>query len=375
MTDTSDNVVRASNPCNCPNGSYGKKHTAECYEARIERLQARVKWLQEWKDACEETVQRERRERAAPETNPPWIADHLRSVLKSIDPSRLHTACRLIKQGPPADLPNDEVAGWAAAIAQSALEGVPVETSDAQALLTVQQENKRLRGALATISCGTPDLMPPYRAMEATQLREIASTALRGAPALETNVSETDALEARRYRVLRACIEPRTLYDKLTRYGMLKSNWRDLTREQTIYEKIAELCDASKEWESIMAKGREPRLDPNRQWESDLEDKHAPKASELPMTLLDRISILDRKVPVCDSCLCACCWQGDFYCNDAKGAGTVDKTIRELYQINADGVREDSGYWFKDPNTGKVDYDAKSAAKRAWNALNGEELS
>ncbi len=82
-------------------------------------------------------------------------------------------------------------------------------------------------------------------------------------------------------------------------------------------------------------------------------------------------SILDRKVTVCDSCLCACCWLGDFYCDNAKGAGTVDKTIRELYQINAAGVREDSGYWFKDPNTGKVDYDAKSAAKRAWNAVNG----
>jgi hypothetical protein len=25
--------------CNCPNGSHGQKHTTECYETRIERLQ------------------------------------------------------------------------------------------------------------------------------------------------------------------------------------------------------------------------------------------------------------------------------------------------------------------------------------------------
>jgi hypothetical protein len=75
------------------------------------------------------------------------------------------------------------------------------------------------------------------------------------------------------------------------------------------------------------------------------------------------LSILERKVTVCAACLCASCWQGELYCDQAKTAGTVEKTIRELFQGN---LREDSGYWFKDPNTGEVDYDAKSAAKRAW---------
>jgi hypothetical protein len=74
-------------------------------------------------------------------------------------------------------------------------------------------------------------------------------------------------------------------------------------------------------------------------------------------------SILDRKVIVCAACLCASCWQGEFYCEHAKTAGTVEKTVRELFKGN---VREDSGYWFKNLNTGEVDYDAKSAAKRAW---------
>jgi len=49
----------------------------------------------------------------------------------------------------------------------------------------------------------------------------------------------------------------------------------------------------------------------------------------------------DKLVTVCDSCLCACCWQGEFYCEEFKTAGTVEKTIRELKKLNI----EDSGYW------------------------------
>lgn len=52
-------------------------------------------------------------------------------------------------------------------------------SSDVAALLTVQQENKRLRGALARISVGTPDLLPPYRSDGASQLRDIATKALQ----------------------------------------------------------------------------------------------------------------------------------------------------------------------------------------------------
>lgn len=83
-------------------------------------------------------------------------------------------------------------------------------------------------------------------------------------------------------------------------------------------------------------------------------------------------SVLDRKVTVCAACLCACCSQGEFCCDQAKTAGTVEKTIRELWQGN---LREDSGYWFKDPNTGQVDWDAKSLAKRAWLAETGSGTS
>lgn len=49
----------------------------------------------------------------------------------------------------------------------------------------------------------------------------------------------------------------------------------------------------------------------------------------------------DYKVTVCDNCFCACCWQGEFYCSEAKRAGTVVKTVGELRKHN----RESEHYW------------------------------
>lgn len=39
---------------------------------------------------------------------------------------------------------------------------------------------------------------------------------------------------------------------------------------------------------------------------------------------------VERLVTVCASCLRAACWQGEFYCDDYRTAGTVDKTVAEL---------------------------------------------
>ena len=90
--------------------------------------------------------------------------------------------------GPMGEAPVDSRPAWFD-VARAALEGptdLPDETtSDVQALLTVQQENKRLRGALARISAGTPDLLPPYRADGASQLRDIAIKALQQSSPLE----------------------------------------------------------------------------------------------------------------------------------------------------------------------------------------------
>lgn len=50
----------------------------------------------------------------------------------------------------------------------------------------------------------------------------------------------------------------------------------------------------------------------------------------------------DHKVTVCDACLRACCWQGEFMCDAAVGAGTVEKTVAEL-RASPHGETEE--YW------------------------------
>lgn len=61
-----------------------------------------------------------------------------------------------------------------------------------------------------------------------------------------------------------------------------------------------------------------------------------------------------RLVAVCNKCLMATCWQGTFMCDDAKTAGTVEKTVAELEKLG----REHPSYWFIDPATGQVDAQA-----------------
>jgi hypothetical protein len=50
---------------------------------------------------------------------------------------------------------------------------------------------------------------------------------------------------------------------------------------------------------------------------------------------------MDRKVTVCSACLQASCWQGLFYCEAYKTAGTVQKTISELMALGL----ESPDYW------------------------------
>lgn len=49
----------------------------------------------------------------------------------------------------------------------------------------------------------------------------------------------------------------------------------------------------------------------------------------------------EETIMVCDRCLRACCWQGEFMCDDAATAGVVEKTRAELRAIN----REHPIYW------------------------------
>jgi hypothetical protein len=46
-------------------------------------------------------------------------------------------------------------------------------------------------------------------------------------------------------------------------------------------------------------------------------------------------------ITVCDKCLQASCWHGEFMCDDARSAGTVDMTVAELALLN----REHPSYW------------------------------
>jgi hypothetical protein len=46
-------------------------------------------------------------------------------------------------------------------------------------------------------------------------------------------------------------------------------------------------------------------------------------------------------VTVCDQCLQASCWQGEFYCQEYKTAGTKQMTRKELAKLG----RENSDYW------------------------------
>ena len=49
----------------------------------------------------------------------------------------------------------------------------------------------------------------------------------------------------------------------------------------------------------------------------------------------------DRLVTVCEACLTAACWLGEFYCQGYMDADTVQKTVRELRELG----REHPDYW------------------------------
>lgn len=49
-------------------------------------------------------------------------------------------------------------------------------------------------------------------------------------------------------------------------------------------------------------------------------------------------------ITVCDKCFRATCWQGMFMCDDARGAGTVQKTRAELKGLEL----EHQCYWKSD---------------------------
>lgn len=53
-------------------------------------------------------------------------------------------------------------------------------------------------------------------------------------------------------------------------------------------------------------------------------------------------------ITVCDKCLRASCWQGDYVCQDYMRAETTKITIKELVKLNL----EHSDYWKTDEELG-----------------------
>lgn len=58
-------------------------------------------------------------------------------------------------------------------------------------------------------------------------------------------VETSTSRDARRYAVISRCVAPKDLYDRLVRDGKSPGEWVDLQREQSIQQKIDELCDAA----------------------------------------------------------------------------------------------------------------------------------
>ena len=49
----------------------------------------------------------------------------------------------------------------------------------------------------------------------------------------------------------------------------------------------------------------------------------------------------DGLVVVCDACLCASCWQGEFFCEQYRSAGTTKLPISKLKEM----AQESPHYW------------------------------
>jgi len=58
----------------------------------------------------------------------------------------------------------------------------------------------------------------------------------------------------------------------------------------------------------------------------------------------------DDLITVCDHCFCACCWQGEFFCDEYKTAGTTKMTRGELKarRGRGEGAAEHEHYWKTD---------------------------
>lgn len=65
--------------------------------------------------------------------------------------------------------------------------------------------------------------------------------------------------------------------------------------------------------------------------------QNAVSASALKPSLKKNIGLLlDQEITVCAECFRACCWAGEFMCDDAREADVVDKTMIDLFKIEGE---------------------------------------
>ncbi len=61
---------------------------------------------------------------------------------------------------------------------------------------------------------------------------------------------------------------------------------------------------------------------------------------------LTRGIVMEKMITVCDHCLMASCWLGDFMCEDYQFAGTVEMTREELEELGL----ENPTFWNQKEN-------------------------
>lgn len=57
-------------------------------------------------------------------------------------------------------------------------------------------------------------------------------------------------------------------------------------------------------------------------------------------------------VTVCSACRRAACWQGEFMCDDSRGASTVDRRVGTLIRDGGSAFGEHPDYWNRDLHAG-----------------------
>ena len=71
----------------------------------------------------------------------------------------------------------------------------------------------------------------------------------------------------------------------------------------------------------------------------------SPQTDSSGATVRRRPKRYDPIITVCSRCLRACCWQGEFMCEDAYSAGIVNRRVSTLIRRHGQGELEHPDWW------------------------------